>query len=86
MSDEKEFQVIAESWAYGGEVIARLPDGRAVFIPYALPDETVRIELVEDKRGFARARLLEVVEPSPKRIAPRCPHFTHLRRVPLPAP
>ena len=77
MSEEKQFQVTAESWAYGGEVIARLPDGRAVFIPFALPDETVRIELVEDKRGFARARLLEVLKPSPKRIIPRCPHFTH---------
>ena len=77
MSDEKQFEVTSERWAYGGEVIARLPDGRAVFIPYTLPGETVRIELVEEKRGFARARLLEVVTPSPKRIEPRCPHFTH---------
>jgi len=76
MSEEKQFEVTAERWAYGGEVIARLPDGRAVFIPYALPDETVRIELVEEKRGFARARLLEVVSPSPIRIEPRCQHFT----------
>lgn len=75
MEQSEVFEVIVENWAYGGEVIGRLPDGRAVFIPFALPGEKVRIELVEDKRGFARARLLEVLEPSPDRIEPRCRHF-----------
>lgn len=55
--------------------MARLPDGRAVFIPYALPGETVRIRLVEDKQRYARAELLEVLEPAPERVSPRCPHF-----------
>jgi 23S rRNA (uracil1939-C5)-methyltransferase len=76
MSEQKQFELKTERWAYGGEVISRIPDGRAVFIPFALPGEVVRIELVEEKRGFARARLLEVLEPSPTRILPRCPHFT----------
>jgi len=75
MEQPKVYEVIVENWAYGGEVIARLPDGRAVFIPFALPGEKVRIELVEEKRGFARARLLEVLEPSPDRTEPRCRHF-----------
>ncbi len=69
------FEVTATTHAYGGEVIARLPDGRLVFTPFGLPGERLRVELVEEKRGFARARLLEVLEPSPKRIAPRCAHF-----------
>ncbi|MBN2044692.1 MAG: class I SAM-dependent RNA methyltransferase [Anaerolineales bacterium] len=77
MSETKQFTVTPERWAYGGEVIARLPDGRAVFIPFALPGEVVRIEVGEEKRGFARARLLEVLDPCAKRIAPRCRHFTH---------
>lgn len=61
---------------YGGECIGRLPDGRAVFVPYTLPGEQVRIELVEEKRGFARARLLEVTQPAAARIAPRCVHYS----------
>jgi len=69
------FDVTATTHAYGGEVIARLPDGRRVFIPFGLPGERLRVELVEEKRGFARARLLEVLEPSLVRIAPRCVHF-----------
>jgi 23S rRNA (uracil1939-C5)-methyltransferase len=56
--------------------MGRLPDGRAVFVPFTLPGERVRVRLVEEKRGFARAELLEVLEPSPDRIEPRCPEFT----------
>ncbi len=60
---------------YGGEAMGRLADGRAVFVPFGLPGERVRARLVEEKRGFARARLLQVLRPAPERIAPRCPHF-----------
>jgi 23S rRNA (uracil1939-C5)-methyltransferase len=52
-------------------------EGRVVFVPFALPGETVRAEIVEEKKGYARARLVEVITPSPDRIAPRCPN--HLR-------
>ena len=72
----KTFEIRLENWAYGGEVMGRLPDGRAVFVPFSLPGETVQVELTEEKRGFARARLLEVLEPSTERIAPRCKHFS----------
>ena len=71
-----KFDVCLTSLVYGGDVLGRLPDGRAVFVPFALPGETVRVELVEEKRGHARASLLEVLEAAPQRINPRCPHFT----------
>ncbi len=60
---------------YGGDAMGRLPDGRAVFVPFGLPGERVRVDVVEEKRGHARAALLEVLEPAPGRIVPRCPHF-----------
>ena len=62
-------------YAYGGEALGRLEDGRMVFVPFALPGETVRVRLVEEKRGYARAELLEVLQASPERIQPRCAHF-----------
>jgi 23S rRNA (uracil1939-C5)-methyltransferase len=62
-------------YAYGGEALGRLADGRMVFVPFALPGETVRLRLVEEKRGYARAQLLEVLQPAPERIQPRCAHF-----------
>ena len=60
---------------YGGEALGRLPDGKAVFVPLGLPGETVRIRLVEEKRSHARAELVEILDPSSERIAPRCVHF-----------
>ncbi len=64
-----------EKLTYGGDAMGRLADGRAVFVPFGLPGERVRVHLTEEKRGFARAELLEVLEASPHRIVPRCMHF-----------
>jgi tRNA/tmRNA/rRNA uracil-C5-methylase (TrmA/RlmC/RlmD family) len=61
--------------AHGGEAVARLADGRAVFVPYAIPGERVRVRVTEVRPRFARAELVEVLEPSPERVAPPCPHF-----------
>ncbi len=68
-------EVVLLRHTFGGSSMGRLPDGRAVFVPYALPGERVRVELTEEKRGFARARLVEVLEAAAGRIAPRCRHF-----------
>jgi 23S rRNA (uracil1939-C5)-methyltransferase len=69
------FDLLLEKHTYGGNAMGRLPDGRAVFVPFGLPGERVRIRLTEEKRGFARGELLEILEASPLRIAPRCVHF-----------
>ncbi len=73
----EEYEVTLSHWAYGGEAIGRLPDGRAVFVPYAVPGEVVRVRLTEVRPRFARGEVLSIVEPAPDRIAPRCPHFAH---------
>jgi 23S rRNA (uracil1939-C5)-methyltransferase len=70
-----------EKLTYGGDALGRVPDpltgtgGRAVFVPFALPGETVRIRVIEQKRGHIRAELVEVLDPAPERISPRCIHF-----------
>jgi 23S rRNA (uracil1939-C5)-methyltransferase len=69
------FDITLEKLTYGGEAMGRLPDGRAVFVPFGLPGEQVRVELAEDKKNFARGKLLEVLTASPDRIAPKCKHF-----------
>ena len=75
MVSSEEFEVIPTTCVYGGDALARLPDGRAVFIPYALPEELLRIRLVEEKERYARGVITEILTPSPDRIQPRCPHF-----------
>lgn len=72
---QKEFHLLLEKLTYGGDAMGRLDDGRAVFVPFGLPGERVRLRLTEEKRNFARGELLEVIEASPQRIVPRCKHF-----------
>lgn len=69
------FDISLEKLTYGGEAMGRLPDGRAVFVPFGLPGEKVRVELTEDKKNFARGKLLVVLQAAPDRIAPKCKHF-----------
>ena len=61
--------------AHGGLALGRDRSGRAIFVPFAIPGETVRARVPNDRRGFARAELLQVIAPSPERVAPRCRHF-----------
>ena len=54
---------------YGGDGLGRLGDGRVVFVPGAWAGEQVRAEIVEEKRHFVKARLVEVVESSSERVS-----------------
>ena len=60
-----------EKWVYGGEGLARI-EGRVVLVPFVLPGELARVEAGDD----VHAELLEVLEPSPDRVAAPCPVFT----------
>jgi len=68
-------EVRTERMATGGEAVARLDDGRVVFVQGALPDETVRIELTQQKKRFARGAAVEIVDASPHRVDPGCSHI-----------
>ena len=69
------FEVTMEKMVSGGDCLGRLPDGRALFVPFVLPGEVVRIALVEEKKRYAHGFPLEVIEPAADRISPRCIHF-----------
>jgi 23S rRNA (uracil1939-C5)-methyltransferase len=60
--------------AHGGDALAR-HEGKVIFVPYALPGEELLVELTEERAKYSRARLVEVLSPSPDRVEPRCPHF-----------
>lgn len=49
--------------------------GKVVFIPGALPDETVTVQFTEQKKNYARAKLIKVDTPSSERVEPECPHY-----------
>ena len=60
--------------AAGGGCVARAPDGRVVFVRHSLPGELVRARVTATTRSYPRADAVEVLEPSPDRVPPPCPH------------
>ena len=60
--------------AYGGDAVGRY-QGRAIFVTGGLPGELVRARLTRERSNYARATLLEVLRPSPDRVAPRYPEL-----------
>jgi 23S rRNA (uracil1939-C5)-methyltransferase len=71
--DELELRV--ESLAFGGEGVARLGDGGyVVFVAGAVPGDRVRAVVYKRKRSYAHARAVEILDPSPERIAPVADH------------
>lgn len=82
--------VTIEKLIYGGDGLARLADGRTLFVPGVVSGEKVEVEITELRRTFARGRLTQVIEASPDRIEPRCPHYgrcggCHLQHLSYPA-
>ena len=75
MNDPKLIDVEILQLVYGGDGMARLSDGRAVFVPFTLPGELVRIQIVEEKKNYSRGKLVEIIKKSPQRIEPLCIHF-----------
>ena len=73
--DRTPFQIQILDLSHDGRGVARREDGKAVFVAGALPGETVLAEPTARSRRFDEARTLEVLEASPERVEPRCPHF-----------
>jgi len=56
------------------EGVAR-KDGKVFFVPYALPEEVVKVKILEEKPKFNKCELIEVEKPSKERVVPFCPYF-----------
>jgi 23S rRNA (uracil1939-C5)-methyltransferase len=68
-----ELELSVDSLAHGGNGVARR-DGYVVFVAGAVPGDRVRAVVGKAKKAYAEARAVEIVEPSPDRIAPRADH------------
>ena len=60
----------AEGVVRGGEA-----GGKTVFVAGALPGERVSFRRRSFHKSHDEAELVEVLEPSPHRVTPRCAHF-----------
>ena len=60
--------------AFGGKGVAR-DKGKAVFVPFTIDGERVTAKVVREKKQFAEAQLVELIEASPHRVIPECSYF-----------
>jgi 23S rRNA (uracil1939-C5)-methyltransferase len=65
------FKVRIEKITAGGDGLARI-EGKTVFVEGSAQDETVLCRISEEHRSWVRAELVEIIEPSPQRVAPPC--------------
>lgn len=69
-----EIEIRAESAAFEGGCIGR-HDGMAVFLEACVPGDLVRARVFQSRRRHARARAIQVIEPSPDRVDALCDYF-----------
>jgi 23S rRNA (uracil1939-C5)-methyltransferase len=74
MADPNVLKLRVEKLVAGGDGLA-FYEGKAVFVPFALPGELVLARIASVKRDFAQAELLEVLEPSRHRVEALCPIY-----------
>lgn len=68
------FDVLIESMSHEGRGIAHV-EGKTVFVSESLPDEKVTIQIVKTNKKFDEAKVVEVINASPKRISAKCDAF-----------
>ena len=66
--------VTIEAVAAEGKALVRVED-LVVFVPFAIPGDIVDIQITKKKHSYAEGEVVRLVQPSPDRIAPFCPHF-----------
>ncbi|HEX9160347.1 MAG TPA: hypothetical protein VF980_01470 [Thermoanaerobaculia bacterium] len=72
MQPGDEVTIRATELVAGGDALARV-DGFPIFASNVFPGDLALVRLYEVKKGFAKADLVNIVEPSPWRRAAPCP-------------
>ena len=60
--------------SHRGEGVVRI-EGKACFVPFAIPGETIALDITEEHQNYLRGELREIIEAFPQRCVPPCPHF-----------
>lgn len=67
----KTYEIKINSLGNSAEGVGRVAEF-TVFVPYALPDETVLAEIVEVKKSYARGKIVKIIKESAARVKPKC--------------
>lgn len=62
-----------EATAFKGKGVGKIGE-LVVFVPGTAPGDRVKVRIIKKKKAFREAKLLEILQPSALRIAPKCQH------------
>lgn len=66
--------IITDKIVFGGNSLAKI-DGKNVFVPFAVPGEKLNVEIIESKKDFDVAKIIDILEKSSYRIKPVCQYY-----------
>lgn len=74
LAEVEELEGRVEKLVAGGEGLVRF-EGIPIFVPRSAPGDLLRLRLVERRPSYARAEIVEILEPGAGRRTPPCPHY-----------
>lgn len=75
MKNMKEIITVdVEKLVPGGKGLCRIND-KVVFVSYVLPGEKVKISIIEEKKNYSEAQLIQILNSSDLRVEPFCPLY-----------
>ena len=72
MKINDELELTVEKLVYEGSALAKY-DGMPVFIDGGCPGDLLKAEVVKLNKNYAKAKIKEILSPSPHRVKPFCP-------------
>ena len=69
--------VTIEKVIFGGDGLARTPQGFVVFVPFSAEGDQVRVKIIERKAHHARGEIVALTQSGPARENPPCPYYTN---------
>ena len=75
MEINEEYELEITDIAFGGDGVARLPEGGVVFVPYAALNDRLRVRLTAVRKTFGYGEIVEILSPGPGRCEPVCKHY-----------
>jgi len=69
------YTITVTGYGSGGEGIARLDDGRVIFIRGAARGDVLKVALTKERLKSAQAEIIEIIKPSQYRTTPDCPYY-----------
>lgn len=67
----KTYEIKINNLGNSAEGVGRVAEF-TIFVPYALPTETVLAEIVEVKKSYARGKIIKIIKESAARVKPKC--------------